>query len=859
MQVNTISDHVTHAVLTTKVAREAQISNSAEFFNVLSNTLYSDKKLAVIREVLCNAWDIHIQCGITDKPVEVTLTNDKLTIRDFGTGIHDDHIVDVYLTYGNSTKKLDGTQTGGFGLGSKAPWAYVDHFEVISFHDKRKTIYNLSKSSGEVGGKPSAIPIMTVPTEESGLQVSMAVDSRSDAEAFHSIIETIAQFGEMNVMFNGQPIKTIAFSQAKHGFLFIKAPEMKRVSGSSNTRIFLRYGNVVYPLPYHEKIAEVSHIVSKIIDRISGHDHYGVRNNQYNLILQAKPDTISVTPSRESLSMTDHTIKHVDILLQEFADLYNSQLTNEVITTTREGIANTWSRGRPADLLTSNNRIPGLFTFDEYGTVIERKTPTIITDVKTASVAYLSKSYPDLQGFQAKDVLMRLKALEVSGFGDRGKIRSYRKEYERVVKNPTLNTRRNNWDGGRVSDWFQRVMVQPLVRKLNQVDGLSGDKLLVRGRHVAPTTERRSWRQEQSTAVIEATKLSPRSLDQYMPFLRNFVVLAFNRLDMEERLPHFPIMKHWLGEAKNMFCYIVPRTAGKADIAREFFEAQGMTVVDLTKAQSWEHPTVVLVEPKPIVRKPRKKGLPVLSGILYNGSLKPDRIVTWDEFPRTETPEFIVQMNPRAQSACSYLISALKISEVQLAIELYGDKGAVVVNDNQRKRFSDMGVPYFEDWLIQRIVDEITTNPRLESHFALRMGALPDTLTNKLDYDNRSVLKLIMSQPQLAKQFNMVNNSTPDDRKIFSIYQGFKNYYASSGTERSKIFKAAIDHVEAIKPHPNLEPLVTKLLGSKLTKYLDISQIRHFFEYENVSDINHKPNAKRREGILDLLLYAIEG
>lgn len=82
MQVTHVQDHVTHAVIGPNTAQSFGISESAEFFNILSNTLYSDKILAVVREVLCNAWDAHIASERTHLPIEVTLTSTELTIKE---------------------------------------------------------------------------------------------------------------------------------------------------------------------------------------------------------------------------------------------------------------------------------------------------------------------------------------------------------------------------------------------------------------------------------------------------------------------------------------------------------------------------------------------------------------------------------------------------------------------------------------------------------------------------------------------------------------------------------------------------------------------------------------------------------
>lgn len=851
MQVNQVNDLVTHAVIGNKVAREAQISSSAEFFNVLSNTLYSNKKLAVIREVLCNAWDIHIQEGITDTPVQITLTDNKLTIRDFGTGIHDDHIVDVYLTYGNSTKKLDGTQTGGFGLGSKAPWAYVDHFEVTSFHNKIKTIYAMSKSSGEVAGKPSALPIMSVPTEETGLQVSMAIASRTDVKEFRHIIETIVEFGEMNVVMNGDPLGTIAFSEAKKGFMFIPMSRMTQISGYQSSRIFIRYGNVVYPLPQHPELNSVMGKATDLSNRLSGHSGYG--GYHYNLILQAKPDTISVTPSRESLSMTDHTVKHAKILIDEFLEYLNSDLESKCISKTKETIANLWTTGKPGDLFCSNNTIPGLF---QPHNMYDRKASNIIiTNSEQAATAYLSNAYPSFKGFAEKDVMMRLDALEKSGFGNRGKIQSFRREYMAQKNQSYDGKKRHPRTNQVVSDWFKRVLVAPLLKKIDAHPDVSIEKLMVRGQHTeAPRANR--YHHTTNIRTILASNLSPRPLIDYMPFLRNFIVISFNRIDIEERLHHFPIMKHWLGDSSEMFCYIVPRTSGKAEAAKAFFEEQGMIVVDLTKAQKWEPEEVVYATPKPAVVKPRKKGLPQLSGIIQSGRPRPSLIHESEDFPRIEEPKFIIQMNARAENALNGFMSRTGLTTKTFIIKRYGAQTGVCANHNQYARFKSMGLSFLEDHAIQDISEEIIKNPRLQSYYKMRYETLDMATKADIPIGTRAFIRVILGDQNLAKEFGVNHSATPDDLELYEV---FKDLVSSYRYTKNTFLEAATKHFEGMKADPGFVALVKKLSKSKFLKYMNASEIEETLESMNGQKPLTQLMKKHKEGMLDLLLYAIEG
>jgi len=97
MQVSQTDDHITHAVLSGNRAVNFKISESAAFFHILYSTLYTDQILAVVRETVFNAWDAHIDSGITDRAIEITLTEDKLTFRDFGKGIAPDKMGDILV------------------------------------------------------------------------------------------------------------------------------------------------------------------------------------------------------------------------------------------------------------------------------------------------------------------------------------------------------------------------------------------------------------------------------------------------------------------------------------------------------------------------------------------------------------------------------------------------------------------------------------------------------------------------------------------------------------------------------------------------------------------------------------------
>jgi HSP90 family molecular chaperone len=125
------------------------IRPSREAFEILSGGLYQDRILAVIRELSTNAYDAHVAAelnGIKDRskrPFDVTLPsklNPIFKIRDYGTGLSESDIFNIYTTYFGSTKQDSNDFIGALGLGSKSPFSIVSSFLVISFFNNIKTV-----------------------------------------------------------------------------------------------------------------------------------------------------------------------------------------------------------------------------------------------------------------------------------------------------------------------------------------------------------------------------------------------------------------------------------------------------------------------------------------------------------------------------------------------------------------------------------------------------------------------------------------------------------------------------------------------------------------------------------------------
>jgi hypothetical protein len=111
---------------------------NATMFKMLSSTTYSDPIRAIIRELACNSSDAHEMAGTNGKPFEIhlpTIHEPEFIIRDYGTGMNDGEINDLFTMYGGSNKRGDNRTIGALGIGSKSPYAYTQMYNVTATKD----------------------------------------------------------------------------------------------------------------------------------------------------------------------------------------------------------------------------------------------------------------------------------------------------------------------------------------------------------------------------------------------------------------------------------------------------------------------------------------------------------------------------------------------------------------------------------------------------------------------------------------------------------------------------------------------------------------------------------------------------
>lgn len=131
--------------------RTFEIAATSAAFDILANKLYSNPRLAVLRELCTNANDAHIMANNLDRNFVLhipTADSPFFSIRDFGPGLTVDEFELIYFNFFVSTKQGDDSQTGNFGLGAKSPFACANSFKVSSYQKGKRVTYQLEPEDG---------------------------------------------------------------------------------------------------------------------------------------------------------------------------------------------------------------------------------------------------------------------------------------------------------------------------------------------------------------------------------------------------------------------------------------------------------------------------------------------------------------------------------------------------------------------------------------------------------------------------------------------------------------------------------------------------------------------------------------
>lgn len=283
-------------------------------FKALSDSIYSSKIRAIIRELSTNAYDSHVAAGKKDIPYDVHLPSvfsPYFYVRDYGVSLTPEEVHGLYTTYFQSGGgKLESNDfVGCFGIGSKSPFCYTDSFTVTTYLDGVQRDFTAYIGDD---GIPAIAEISTGETvEPNGLRVYLPVkaydiyefnDAAKDLYQYFSLLPNIVNSNSYNYK-----IERVNYSRKGTGWKL-------RTDGGESRAII---GNIYYDIE-SDRISGVSSedelLLGKAFDI-----HFNIGD-------------LNVTLSRESLEYDKLTIEHlkkrVSVIRKDIAQLINNDIQN---------------------------------------------------------------------------------------------------------------------------------------------------------------------------------------------------------------------------------------------------------------------------------------------------------------------------------------------------------------------------------------------------------------------------------------------------------------------------------------------------------------------------------------------------
>jgi hypothetical protein len=280
--------------------------------DILIRKQYANPLKAACREALQNALDANKEARNQHLPITITLpTEDEplLIFEDCGVGIGAERFDKVYKRWGESTKREDNTQMGGFGVGRFSALAIAPQVAITSVCDSIKYSHVLYRNEK---GNCAAATLDTQPTNEpNGTKLSIPIQE----EDIFKVIDYIREL----TMWVQQPI---VFKQGYGYFQDTKAWKFtgvaKKLQGDIDLPWYFNNAGTSY-LKVTVLIGDLPYLITgqKVKGLLTKFDLEVTANSKIfsSLIIRIPVGSVELTSNRENIEDTDKNLNKLKALV----------------------------------------------------------------------------------------------------------------------------------------------------------------------------------------------------------------------------------------------------------------------------------------------------------------------------------------------------------------------------------------------------------------------------------------------------------------------------------------------------------------------------------------------------------------
>jgi len=323
INLNQLGQQAIESTTTTKKMRLSENASSM-VFQLFTKNVYSNPIGTVVREIVSNCFDSHTEAGV-NAPVLVRKFKDSqdntqyISFIDYGVGMSPDRVENIYGVYFESTKRIDNTQIGGFGIGGKTPLAYKrstgqgegeydNSFFVITRFDGTEYSYMIYEGTDT----PVISLLHSEPTtERNGTEVRVPV-LENDIQSFTKEMVRQLYYFE-NVIFEGFEDDYRHGETLSNEYQIIRSKTFLFRGEEYSEYVHICLGRVAYPIDYST---------------------LGLSSSDYRLpvAIRLEVGDINVTVSRESIDYSEGTIKmlkkKLEVVKTEIAGMLAKQYSD---------------------------------------------------------------------------------------------------------------------------------------------------------------------------------------------------------------------------------------------------------------------------------------------------------------------------------------------------------------------------------------------------------------------------------------------------------------------------------------------------------------------------------------------------
>lgn len=307
-----------------------EIKATGAAFKILSANLYQRPIESIVRELLSNAVDaVRNNGGNIDITLPTSL-NPTFVIQDYGCGMTHDELIELSTKYFSTSKDGDNTNIGGFGLGSKTPFAYTQSYTIESHKNGEHSAVSMFLTGD---GAPQYMETACIDNIPNGTKYEFGVDERDFDDFYKALAKQIRFCEQTPNIVNGAVelakeldletagvedvnalIKSYAesckefFSDEENLFPYVMTKDGKISEGAGTlAKTLNRPTLIIKGVPYE---IDFELVLDKIENKnlVEAYKDYDARRYMNYRFFTAEVGDVDLSPSREVLTYTDKTV-----------------------------------------------------------------------------------------------------------------------------------------------------------------------------------------------------------------------------------------------------------------------------------------------------------------------------------------------------------------------------------------------------------------------------------------------------------------------------------------------------------------------------------------------------------------------